>query len=104
VDPHRGRLQIRKAFFRDYRGDPAILGPTGGTAPRSRGETCSTSPAGLPESGCGRPRSSKVAEVVYKVSGPTCRSAGLLTDWVHLPGTFGTLVGGDPWVPMSLIY
>jgi hypothetical protein len=32
VDPHRGRLHIRKASFRDYREDPAILGPTGGAA------------------------------------------------------------------------
>jgi hypothetical protein len=37
-----------------------------------------------------------------KVSGPTCRSAGLLAGQVHLTGTSGTLVGGDPWVPMSL--
>jgi hypothetical protein len=43
-----------------------------------------------------------VAEVVDKVSWPTCRSAGLLTGWVPLTGTSGTLVGGDPWVPMSL--
>jgi hypothetical protein len=34
--PHRGRLQIRKVSFRDYREDPAIFGPTGGAAPRSR--------------------------------------------------------------------
>jgi hypothetical protein len=27
----------------------------------------------------------------------------LLIGWVHLTGTFGTLVGGDPWVPMSLM-
>jgi hypothetical protein len=33
MDPHRGRLQIRKASFRDYREDPAILGPTSGAAP-----------------------------------------------------------------------
>jgi hypothetical protein len=38
VEPHRGRLQVRKVSFRDYREDPAILGPTGGVAPRSRGE------------------------------------------------------------------
>jgi hypothetical protein len=37
-----------------------------------------------------------------KVSGPTCRSVGLLTGRVHWIGTSGTLVGGDPWVPMSL--
>jgi hypothetical protein len=39
---------------------------------------------------------------VDKVSGPTCRSVGLLAGWVHLIGTSGTLAGGDPWVPMSL--
>jgi hypothetical protein len=38
---------------------------------------------------------------VDKVPGPTCRSAGLLAGRVHLTGTSGTLVGGDPWVPMS---
>jgi hypothetical protein len=27
--------------------------------------------------------------------------AGLLADRVHLTGTSGTLVGGDPGVPMS---
>jgi hypothetical protein len=37
-----------------------------------------------------------------KVSRPTCRSAGLLAGRVLLAGTSGTLVGGDPWVPMSL--
>jgi hypothetical protein len=36
-----------------------------------------------------------------KVSGPTCRLAGLLAGRVHLTGTSRTLVGGDPWVPMS---
>jgi hypothetical protein len=46
--------------------------------------------------------SSKVAGVVDKVSGPTCRSAGFLTGWVHLTGTSRTLVSGDTWVPMSL--
>jgi hypothetical protein len=45
--------------------------------------------------------SSKVAGIVDKVSGPTCRSVGLLAGWVHLTGTSGTLVDGDPWVPMS---
>jgi hypothetical protein len=51
VDPHRGRLQVRKVSFCDYREDPAILGPTGSAAPRYRGKTCTTSSAGLPESG-----------------------------------------------------
>jgi hypothetical protein len=37
-----------------------------------------------------------------KVSGPTCRSVGLFIGRVHLTGTSRTLVGGDPWVPMSL--
>jgi hypothetical protein len=69
---------------------------------RDLGEACATSSAGLPESGSGRPRSSKVVGIVDKVSGPTCRSAGLLAGQVHLIGTFVTLVGGDPWVPMSL--
>jgi hypothetical protein len=36
-----------------------------------------------------------------KVSRPTCRSVGLLAGRVHLIGTSRTLVGGDPWVPMS---
>jgi hypothetical protein len=36
-----------------------------------------------------------------KVSGTTCRSAELLAGRVHLTGTSRTLVGGDPWVPMS---
>jgi hypothetical protein len=39
---------------------------------------------------------------VDKVSRPTCTSAGLLAGRVHLAETSGTLVGGDPWVPMSL--
>jgi hypothetical protein len=38
---------------------------------------------------------------VDKVSGSTCRSAGLLAGRVHSTGTSGTLVGGDPWVPIS---
>jgi hypothetical protein len=46
-------------------------------------------------------RSSKVVGVADKASGPTCRSAGLLAGRVHLTGTFGTLVGGDPWVATS---
>jgi hypothetical protein len=33
--------------------------------------------------------------------GPTDRSVSLLLGRVHLTGTSGTLVGGDPWVPMS---
>jgi hypothetical protein len=57
---------------------------------------------GSSESGSGRPRSSKVAGIVGKVSGSTCRSAGLLAGRVHLIGTSWTLVRGDPWVPMSL--
>jgi hypothetical protein len=40
--------------------------------------------------------------IVDKVYGPTCSSAGLLAGRAHLIGTSGTLVGGDPWVPMSL--
>jgi hypothetical protein len=36
VDAHRSRLQIRKASFRDYIDGSTILGPTGGTAPRSK--------------------------------------------------------------------
>jgi hypothetical protein len=51
VDPRRGRLQVRKVSFCDYREDLAILGPIGGATPRSRREACATSPAGLPESG-----------------------------------------------------
>jgi hypothetical protein len=47
-------------------------------------------------------RSPEVAGIVDKVSGTTCRSAGLLTSRVHLTGTSVTLVGGDPRVPMSL--
>jgi hypothetical protein len=39
---------------------------------------------------------------VDKVAGPTCRSAEFLAGRVHLIGTSKTLVGGDPWVPMSL--
>jgi hypothetical protein len=69
---------------------------------RSRGETCVSSPASLPKSGWGRLWSSKVARIVDKVFEPTCKSAGLLAGRVHLTGTSGTLVGGDPWVPMSL--
>jgi hypothetical protein len=34
-------------------------------------------------------------------AGPTNRSAGLLVGRARLPGTAETLVGGDPWVPMS---
>jgi hypothetical protein len=40
---------------------------------------------------------------VDKVSGATCRSVGLLVGRIHLAGTSRTLVGGDPWVPMSLM-
>jgi hypothetical protein len=32
VDLHQGQLQIRKVAFRDYKEDPAILGPAGGAA------------------------------------------------------------------------
>jgi hypothetical protein len=32
---------------------------------------------------------------VDKVFGPSGSSAGLLADWVHLAGAFGTVVGGD---------
>jgi hypothetical protein len=39
-----------------------------------------------------------------KVSRPTCRSVELLAGRVHLTGTFRTLLGGDPWVPMSHNY
>jgi hypothetical protein len=46
--------------------------------------------------------SSKIAGLVDKVSGPICRSVGLLIGQVHLIGTSRTLVSGDPWVPMSL--
>jgi hypothetical protein len=35
-------------------------------------------------------------------AGPTDRSAGLLVGRARLSGTAETLVGGDPWVPMSL--
>jgi hypothetical protein len=45
--------------------------------------------------------SSKVAGILDKVSGPTRRSAGLLTGWVHLVGTSRTLVAGDLWVPVD---
>jgi hypothetical protein len=41
---------------------------------------------------------------VDKVFRPTCRLVGLLTGRGHSTGTFGTLVGGDPWEPMSLKY
>jgi hypothetical protein len=34
-------------------------------------------------------------------AGPTDRSAGLLVGRFCLSGTAETLVGGDPWVPMS---
>jgi hypothetical protein len=43
-----------------------------------------------------------VAGVVDNVSKPTCRSVGLLTGRVHLTGTSRTLVGGGPWILMSL--
>jgi hypothetical protein len=46
--------------------------------------------------------SSMVTEIVDKVSGPICRSVGLLVGRVHLTGSSRTLVGGDPWVPMFL--
>jgi hypothetical protein len=35
-------------------------------------------------------------------AGPTNRSAGLLVGRTRLSGTTETVVGGDPWVPMSL--
>jgi hypothetical protein len=36
-EPSSGSVtDFRKAAFRDYREDPAILGPFGGAAPRSR--------------------------------------------------------------------
>jgi hypothetical protein len=81
-----------------------ILGPIVGVTPRSRGKTCTTSPTGLPESGSGCPRSSNVAGVVDKVFVPTCRFVGLLEGRVHMIGTSETLIGGDPWVPMSLTW
>jgi hypothetical protein len=45
VDPHRGRLQFRKVFYRDYKVNPAICGPTGVVEPRPREESYATSPA-----------------------------------------------------------
>jgi hypothetical protein len=81
---------------------PAFDGPTGGVEPRPGGESCATSSADPLGSGKGLLESSKVTGVVDKIFGPTCRSAGLLTGQVHLTGTSSTLVGGDPWVPMSL--
>jgi hypothetical protein len=39
---------------------------------------------------------------VDKISGSTCGSAGLLTGRVHLTVISKTLIGADPWVPMSL--
>jgi hypothetical protein len=33
--------------------------------------------------------------------GPTNRSTSLLIGWTHLSRTAVSLVGGDPWVPMS---
>jgi hypothetical protein len=36
MDPHRHRLQIRKAILCDYRVNPAIRGSTGGAKPRPR--------------------------------------------------------------------
>jgi hypothetical protein len=48
VDPHRGRLHIRKVTFRDYMADPTIRGPTGGAARGPRGEARATSPVDLP--------------------------------------------------------
>jgi hypothetical protein len=104
VDPHRGRLQVRKASFRDYREDSVILGPTGGAAPRSRGKLAPQARhvfRSLDKVVRSLPRSSGIVD---KVSGPTCRSARLLAGRVHLTGTSGTLVGGDPWVPMSLTF
>jgi hypothetical protein len=48
-------------------------------------------------------RLSKVAGVLDKISGPSCRSVGLLAGRVHLTGTSGTLPGRwGPWVPSSL--
>jgi hypothetical protein len=35
-------------------------------------------------------------------AGPTDRSVGLLVGQAHMSGTAETLVGGDPWVPMSV--
>jgi hypothetical protein len=49
--PSRGRLQVRKVIFRDYRVNLVICGPTGGAVLRPRGETCATSLAGLSGSG-----------------------------------------------------
>jgi hypothetical protein len=48
------------------------------------------SPAGLPKSGWGRPRSSEVAGIVDKVSGPTCRSSPLDRD-LRDPGRWGPM-------------
>jgi hypothetical protein len=53
----------------------------------------------------------EVARGLPRSSGLWIRSPGLLAGRrvlvagrVHLTGTSGTLVGGDPWVPISLTY
>jgi hypothetical protein len=51
VDPHRCRLQIRKAICLDYRENPVICEPSGGTEPRSSSSSCAPSPADPPRSG-----------------------------------------------------
>jgi hypothetical protein len=48
------------------------------------------------------PQARRIPRDLDKVFGTTCRSTGLLAGRVYLTGTSGTLVGGDPWVPMSL--
>jgi hypothetical protein len=41
-------------------------------------------------------------EVAYGLPSSPIRSSGPLAGRVHLTGASRTLVGGDPWVPMSL--
>jgi hypothetical protein len=102
VDPHQGRFQIRKVSFCDYRGDPTILEPSGGTATAIYGRSLRHKPDRSSGVWIRLSVVSKIAGIVDKVIGPTCRSTRLLAGRVHLTGTSGTLVSGDPWVPMYL--
>jgi hypothetical protein len=48
------------------------------------------------------PSHAEIFKVRIRSSGSTCRSVGHLASRVHSSGTSETLVGRDPWVPMSL--
>ena len=87
--PVSGTVTIWKIILADYKEYPEILRLTSGATPR-------------PTACLARQVLQRSSGMRIRSSGSTCRSAGHLTGQTNSSGTSGTLVGGDPWVPMSL--